>query len=63
VYSRTHAYPDSNGPKTDDFLRNGSSDTVFLKENGISIVYTQEAVHNPDLAEVRKNVYLVKESK
>lgn len=61
VYSRTHAYPDSNAPKAYDFLRNGSSDTTFLKENGISIVYTREAVRNPDLAEVRRNIYLVKE--
>ncbi|MFC1915832.1 hypothetical protein ACFLW4_03975 [Chloroflexota bacterium] len=44
------------------FLRDGSEDTAFLKNNGISIVYTEKSVNNPDLVEVRKHVYLLKEA-
>jgi len=44
------------------FLQGGSSNTTFLIENGISVVYSQGDVVNPDLVEVRKNVYLVEET-
>ena len=40
------------------FLRDGCRDTAFLRDNGISMVYNQWSCHNPDLVEVRKNVYL-----
>ena len=56
-----------------DFIRDGSSNTTFLKENGVSIVYTrvteaggetiEYSVDNPDLIEVAKNIYLIKEEK
>ena len=61
VYSRTHCYPDSNGQRTYEFLSNGSNDTAFLIENSISLVYTRGIVDNPDLVEVRSNVYLINE--
>ena len=53
-------------PKTSDvegreFLQGVSKDTAFLKENGITIVHTQSGSQNLGLAEVRKNVYLLKE--
>ena len=54
-----------------DFLRNGSLDTDFLRDNGISIVYTRifdgnrntdYISGNPDLVEVSKDIYLLKDS-
>ena len=44
------------------FLNGGSKDTEFLKKNNISIVYTRGEVSNPDLVEVRKYVYLLKDT-
>ena len=41
------------------FLDSGCRDTYFLGNSGISLVYDQECCDNPDLVEVRKNVYLV----
>ena len=32
-----------------------------MRENGISIVYTQDECNNPDLKEVREFVYVLKE--
>lgn len=40
----------------------GCTDTDFLRENEISVVYTQWGSKSPDLVEVRKNVYLLKEA-
>ena len=61
VYSAIKAYPKPNDKMADKFLQAGSSDTAFLRENGISIVYSREAVENPDLTEVRENIYLLSE--
>jgi len=60
IYTRIHAYPTSRDQEAAKFLEEGASDTAFLKENGISIVYTRGEVRNPDLVEVRDNVYLLK---
>ena len=35
---------------------------AFLRENGISIVYTRGECDNPDLVEAEKNIYLLKEA-
>ncbi|MFC2067357.1 hypothetical protein ACFLUO_10010 [Chloroflexota bacterium] len=48
--------------KAYEFLRDGSKDTAFMKKNGISFVYTRGEVHNPNLVEVRENVYLFKKA-
>ncbi len=61
AYSRTHTFPTSKDKEALDFLNEGCTDTAFLKENGISIIYTLKEVNNPDLVEVRENVYLLKE--
>lgn len=61
VYTRIHMAPQAKDNEAQAFLRDGCLDTTFLRENGISIVYTQSPCNNPDLTEVRKNVYLVKE--
>jgi hypothetical protein len=42
------------------YLQGGCEDSTFLREEGISIVYTTSEVRNPDLVEVRENVYLLK---
>jgi hypothetical protein len=61
VYTRIGEAPKSSDLEAYDFLRGGSRDTDFLRENGISIVYTPWGSQNPDLVEVRNNVYLLKE--
>ncbi len=62
VWAKIHDYPKESAQKAYDFLGSGCSDTDFLKREGISIVYTRESCSNPDLVEVHKNVYLLKES-
>ena len=44
------------------FLGSGSTDTKFLKDNNISIVYSRQNVNNPDLKEVRPYVYVFKDT-
>jgi hypothetical protein len=61
VYTWIGDAPKSSDLEAYDFLDGGSKDTAFLKKNGISIVYTQSGSQNPDLVEVRKNVYILKE--
>jgi len=63
IYTRIHKAPESSDRQASEFLRDGSKDTAFLRKNGISIVYTQSPCRNPDLTEVRENVYLLKEVK
>jgi len=62
IYTRIHAYPNPSDMEAYEFLRGGCTDTTFLTDNDISIVYTPESCNNPDLVEVRKNVYLLKEA-
>ena len=40
------------------FLQDGCRNTVLLRDNGVSIVYSQESCNNSDLVNVRDNVYL-----
>ncbi len=61
IYTRIHAYPKLSDTKAYEFLNGGSTDTAFLRENDISIVYTLQGSKNPDLKEVRKFVYVLKE--
>jgi len=61
VYSRIGEAPNPSDVEAYDFLQSGSTDTSFLRQNGISIVYTRQSNNNPDLTEVRKHVYLLKE--
>jgi len=63
VYSRIGAAPRKSDMRAYRFLQEGCSDTAFLKQNGISIVYTVWECNNPDLVEVKKNVYLLEEMK
>ncbi|MCD6358738.1 MAG: hypothetical protein J7L90_02130 [Dehalococcoidia bacterium] len=61
VYTRIHAYPMEKDYAADNFLTEGCSDSDFLRENGISIVYTAGGCNNPELLEVRDGVYLLEE--
>lgn len=62
IYTRIHAYPRPSDLYVYNFLEAGSANTTFLEENGITIVYARKPVANPDLAEVRKFVYVLKEA-
>jgi hypothetical protein len=70
VYSRIGEIPRPSDIEAYNFLKSGSANTTFLRENGLSIVYTrvydgmqnvEYISDNPDLTEVRKYVYLLKE--
>lgn len=61
VYTRIHAYPTDKDTEASKFLSDGCRDTAFLKENGISIIYTRGECSNPDLVEINSGVYLLKE--
>jgi hypothetical protein len=60
VYTRIGEIVQTADQTASAFLDNGCSDTSFLKDNGISLVYTRQSVANPDLVEVRQGVYLLK---
>jgi hypothetical protein len=62
VYSWIGERPLASDERAYKFLDEGANDTAFLRENGISIIYTRGEVHNPDLTEVKKYVYLLKEA-
>ena len=62
VFILIHSYPTAVTQQAEDFLDNGCSDTAFLRDNGISIVYTRSACNNTDLIEVRESIYLLKEA-
>lgn len=62
VYTRIHMAPLAKDKEAYDFLKAGCEDTDFLEQHGISIVYSRLPCDNPDLTEVRENVYLLKET-
>ena len=62
VYSRIHSFPKPEDNRAMEFIEAGCVDTAFLKENGLSLVYSRSACENPDLMEVRQFVYLLKEA-
>ncbi len=59
VYTRIHAYPKPSDNEAYAFLKDGCTDTDFLRANGISIVYTRSPCRNPDLTEIREGIYLL----
>ncbi|MFC2021851.1 hypothetical protein ACFLTR_01365 [Chloroflexota bacterium] len=69
IYTRIHMAPTPTDLEAYAFLSGGSSNTAFLRQNKISIIYTrvydgarsiEYSSDNPDLVEVAKNIYLVK---
>lgn len=61
VHTKIHIHPTTRDEEAYAFLRSGSKDTSFLRGNGISIIYSLGIVNNPDLVEVRENIYLLKQ--
>lgn len=67
IYTRIHMAPFDKDNEAYAFLKGGSSDTAFLRENGISLIYTrvyegakgnvEYNSNNPDLIELAPNVY------
>jgi hypothetical protein len=62
IYTRSHAFPTPIDEEAARFLEEGCDNTTFLKENGISIIYNQVECQNPDLVEVRENIYILEEA-
>ncbi len=60
-WARIVTYPHAGSERAYEFLKEGCTDTALLREKGISIVYTLGECYNPDLVEVRKNIYLLEE--
>ena len=58
IYTKILDYPRPTDKMAKEFL-DDCSNTDFLKENGISIVYTRWVCDNPDLVQVREYVYLL----
>mgnify|MGYP000247523340 CR=1 FL=1 len=61
VYGRIQRYPGERAKRASAFLEEGCKDTEFLRENGITIVYSLFDCDNPDLVEVRPRVYILKD--
>lgn len=59
VYTRIHAYPMATDEEAKKFLSEGCSDTAFLRDNGISLIYTEGECKNPDLVKVKDKVYVL----
>ncbi len=71
VYTRIHVRPYATDKEAYAFIRGGSTDTAFLRGNGISIIYTRVysgaknidyESDNPDIEKLAHNIYLLKES-
>jgi len=61
VYTRIHAFPTESDARASSYLGEGCTDTAFLRENGIGIVYTRGECRNPDLTRVAEGVYLLED--
>ena len=59
AYTKIHTATKAKDNEAYAFLRDGCIDTPFLRENGISIIYSQWECFNSDLMEVEKNIYLL----
>ena len=62
VYSAIKGYPKPSDEEAYEFLRDGCRDTDFLREKGISIIYTREQCDNLNLVAVGEGIYLLKET-
>ena len=61
VYTWILGYPLPKDVEAREFLSSNCTDTAFLRENGISIVYAENECNNPSLKKVREHVYLLEE--
>lgn len=62
VYSNIMSQMSEKDERAYQFIKEYCSDTDFLIENDISIVYTRYKFDNPDLVELREDVYLLPEA-
>ncbi|MDD4860093.1 MAG: hypothetical protein PHR56_07845 [Dehalococcoidales bacterium] len=62
VYTWVFTEPKAADIQVTRFLKQGCIDTNFLRQNGISLVYTTLGVTNPELVEVSENIYLLQGS-
>lgn len=60
IYSRITVSPQPRDFAAVAFLDSGCRDTAFLRDNGVSLVYTAFPVANPDLVEIRQDIYLLR---
>ncbi len=60
VHSTMRSRVDSKARETYQFLKSDCTDTDFLKKNDISIVYNRNECNNPDLVEMKEDVYVLK---
>ena len=63
AYTWIFTEPKASDRKARVFLEEGCTDTDFLIENDISIIYTTESCDNPDFVEAYDNVYLPRDSR
>lgn len=61
VYTKIQHAPQEADSRAYDFLHDGCRDTGFLKENGISIVYSRESIDNDSLILLKDNIYVLPE--
>jgi hypothetical protein len=61
VYARIGTHMSSNDLRAYKFFEDKCDDTAFLIKNNISIVYTRLDCNNPDLVQLREDVYLLPE--
>jgi hypothetical protein len=62
VYSHVISTLSKSDLRAYQFFEEQCCDTAFLREHGISIVYTRLTCDNPDLVEVRESIYLLPEA-
>jgi hypothetical protein len=58
VFSLIGEAPTPRDQQAYELLAAGATNTAFLQQNGVSVVYSRSPVANPDLIEVRRDVYL-----
>jgi hypothetical protein len=62
VFSWVGLTPDGNATAAYQFMSDNCTDTVLLRKNGITVVYTMGTVTNAALDEVTPGVYVVRRS-
>lgn len=63
VFSLIHSFHSPQSAMVEEYLAGGCTDTDLLIENDISIIYSRLPCSNPDVTEVRENIYLLREMK
>lgn len=60
TYARLHSWKTEETQEAAKFILTGCTNTEFLRENGISIIYAPSGCSNIDLEEIIESVYLLK---